>query len=404
MIRMNKLAPPKQHKLFVFASTSSSTQRRSGFTLIEILVTLFILMILTSIALPMTRNIIRDQRNARAAQIVLSFIDSARNQAIAENREMGVIFDRFTSTGFGRSASVQIRQLRGLPPYTGENTKARAVLIHHPTLGWPHITNTNEVNAAGFSPIDSQLLLLSAEILADGSRDPSTAPIRTGDRLELPGGRLVTIRTITREPPITPLSRIIVSFNPHEPLDSTTLATSLSARAHPRPLRVASTPQQVPYAIHRMPLISNSRTVSLPRGTAIDFNYSGFGVRGSEFQPDLANDATVASAISIYFDGKGRISRVGNSAGGYIMPVSPLYFCLGDLDGIRPDDLFADDRRTRANLRRPNSSWIVLNPATGRVSASPLVPPPADSLFTAANLGSLIEQSRQLAFVGDTLE
>src|SRR5690606_40029334 len=118
MIRMSKLAEPQHHPVSRNASRASSQRSRSGFTLIEMLVTLFILMILTSIALPMTRNIIRDQRNARAAQIIQSFIESARNQAIAENREMGVIFERSSDVGFGRSACVQIRQLRGLPPYT----------------------------------------------------------------------------------------------------------------------------------------------------------------------------------------------------------------------------------------------------------------------------------------------
>lgn len=400
MIRMNKLAEPMRHDFCHIASPSSLQRNRSGFTLIEMLVTLFILMILTSIALPMTRNIIRDQRNARAAQIIQSFIESARNQAIAENREMGVIFERSSDVGFGRSACVQIRQLRGLPPYTGETSKARAVLINH-AFGPP--VGSGEVNAASFNPIESQLLLLSADILYEGT-NPSSAPIRSGDRLELPGGRLVTIETITREDRSNPLSPIIVGFNPHQPLDSSTLPLSLTGRAHPRPLRVADPPQQVPFAIHRMPLISNSRTVSLPRGTAIDFNYSGFGVRGNEFSPDLSNESLTAPSISIYFDGKGRISRVGNAVGITIMPVSQLFFCLGDFDGIRPDDLFANDRRTRANLLRPNSSWIVVNPATGRVSVSPLLPPPSDSPFAAENLNSLIEHSRQLAFVGDTRE
>src|SRR5690606_35224112 len=137
-----------------------------------------------------------------------------------------------SDVGFGRSACVQIRQLRGLPPYTGETSKARAVLINH-AFGPP--VGSGEVNAASFNPIESQLLLLSAEILADASRANSTAPIRTGDRLELPGGRLVTILTITREPPLGPLSPIIVGFDPHEPLD---LATPITGRAHPRPLRV----------------------------------------------------------------------------------------------------------------------------------------------------------------------
>ncbi len=190
---------------------------RAAFTLIEILVTLFIMMILASVALPMTRNLIKDQRNVRATQIVLSFIDATRNQAIAENREMGLIFDRFEATGFGRSASLRIRQMRGLPAYTGETAKAKAILDHH-ALGSVSVTATDEVNAARFDPIENQLLLLSADILRAALTDPnvdaSTAPIRTGDRMELPGGRVVRIEGITRVDPTDPLSEIIVGFNP----------------------------------------------------------------------------------------------------------------------------------------------------------------------------------------------
>ncbi len=190
-----------------------------------------------------------------------------------------------------------------------------------------------------------------------------------------------------------------------DPVNLLNVTTASRARRHPLPLKVTDPRQRVSYAIHRSPLISNTRTVSLPRGTAIDLNYSGFGVRGNEFAPDLTNDAAAAAEVLVYFDGKGRVSRVQNAAGVAGPPVSQLFFCVGDLDGVRPDDLFATERRSRANLLRPNSTWIVINPATGRTSASPfasVIPPGGD--VTTLTVSGAIELSRRLANLGDTLE
>jgi len=375
-----------------------------AFTLIEVLVSLFIMMVLASIALPMTRNIIRDQRNARASQILLSFIESTRNQAIAENREMGVIFNRLGTDDFGRSASVEVRQLRGLPTYTGETSNARATLVHIVDEDYPDVAPTvpaGMVNAARFDVLESPLVLLSYQILADSGRDNSTAPIQSGQHIELPGGQLATIVKFARAAPGGPLSDVIVGLDIYQPVD---IATG-SGRNNPHGLKVTNPPQRVPYAIHRTPVVSNARSVSLPRGAAIDFNYSGFGVRGNEFS--AANSDV---PISVFFDSQGRVSRVGyRGAIGYVPPVSPLFFCVGDFDGIQPDDLLNPSGRNRANIFRPNSTWIVLNPASGRVTASPFnaVTPP-DAAFSAEQLEAYvpvaIEQARLLAKLGDTLE
>lgn len=384
------------------AKTRNNHVPAKAFTLIEILVSLFILMILASIALPMTRNIIRDQRNARASQILLSFIESTRNQAIAENREMGVIFERSGTDDFGRSVSVEVRQLYGLPTYTGETSNARATLIHITEDDYPNVAPAvpaGMVNAARFDVFESPLVLLSYQILADSGRDSSTAPIQTGQHIELPGGQLATIVNFARAAPGGPLSDVIVGLDVYQPVD---LATApLSGRNNPRGLKVSNPPQRVPYAIHRTPVISRTRSVSLPRGVAIDFNYSGFGVRGNEFSP-----ANSDVPISVFFDSQGRISRVGyRGSAGFVPPLGQLFFCVGDFDGVQPDDLLNPGGRNRANILRPNSTWIVLNPATGRVTASPLAAVTApNGDFTTMTVTSAIAQARNLANLGDTLE
>jgi hypothetical protein len=378
--------------------------RRVAFTLVEVLVTFFILTLLAGIALPVTRNVIRDQRNNRASQLVLSFLDSTRNNAIASDREMGVMFERLDPQGFGRSVCLRLRQLKGVPDYTGDSAKAEAELIYSADFpGAPGL-----VNAAKFNSLDSHLVCLSADMLATNVND-SASPIRPGDQLELPGGRLATIRALSRPGIVTAPDRELhpayIHFQLNEPLDP---ANPGHASGFPhRPLRVTTPPHRVKYAIHRSPVISNSRTVSLPRGTAIDFNYSGFGVRGSEFMPaDLDDPSIPAAPVVVMFDSKGRISRVqqGNVSR---PPASQLFFCLGDLDGVQADtaNILNEERRTRANVLRTNATWIVLNPASGRIAAAPMAPVETQMAIAAVNpLESAIQQARFLALVGDTLE
>lgn len=385
-----------------------ATSHRKGFSLIELLVTFFVLTLLAGIALPVTRNAIRDQRNNRATQLVTSFLESTRNQAIAGNHEMGVVFERLSTTDFGRSACIQLRQLRGVPPYTGDSAKADAVLFRDnayanlftPVLG-------NEINAARFDPIDSPLLALSARLLGGTAIQQASSPIKLGDLLELPGGRLVAIQAIYLESNIIPdLRSIVVNFQLRDPANA---SSPLSALGYPnRRWRETNPPQRVSYKIHRSPVISNSRSFTLPRGTAIDLNYSGFGRSGIDFSPDLSDSTVPAGDIIVLFDSRGQVSRVRLSGGLNGLPTAQLFFCVGDIDGVQGDELnvFNEERRSRANILRNNAGWIVINPASGRVSAAPMAPAVPQASIT--NIGDrtrdAVSQGRTLALLGDTLE
>jgi hypothetical protein len=269
------------------------------------------------------------------------------------------------------------------------------------------------INAADFNPIESQLFALSADILNDG--DPgndNSAPIRPGDRIELPGGRIVSILLIRRLGPLLgnaldELRTVRVAFNLREP--SNLPAPLNSTYTHPgRLARSTNPPQRVRYAVHRAPVLTNTVSVSLPRGTVIDLNYSGFGIRGSEFMPDLTDASATAGPVIVHFDSAGRVSRVSNGFGIAGPPVSQLFFCIGDLDGVQSEEanLLNQDRRSRANVLRTNASWLVLNAATGRTVAAPVAPVGLTALSggITQQTTQAIEQARLLANLGDTLD
>lgn len=392
--------------------TFRRTFLRNGFTLIEMLVVMFIVMLLAAVALPTVRETLQDQKNSRAARSIVSFIDIARSRAIAEGREVGILVERLSDDAadtVGTSASIRIRQLTGVPPYSGESGDARASLSRVTTtlpgynasggttsIDWSSVPG---INQATFNRSDNQLLAISSLLYNDASQVVRIkSPIRPYfDRIELPGGKLATILQISHD-----ATNVYVRFDLREPSDSsTTLIYPRGSRRELSPL------QAVKYRIHRSPIRSNTASLSMPRGIAIDFNYSGVGITGSQF-----SNAFGTTNIAIIFGPDGRVSRYIDSAGTQHMPAGQLFLCLGDLAGVRPDDIYTDTGRDRANINRDKSTWIVINNQTGRTFTAPMTSvsqgtlsaPTSTTAQIVAKLAQTLKEARFLASLSDKVE
>jgi len=384
--------------------TRRSINQPTAFTLVELLVVLFILLMLATIALPTVKRLLSDQKASRAARNAALFIDAARNRAIAENRYVGVRLERLGTNPYGQAASIRLRQLVGIPPYTGDSTDAVATLQGTP------------ITTAVFQANDCPLLALSSRLLNNesGSGVPDTsddhlAPIRVGDLLELPGGRSTPITAITDNFGFTdpaPPTQVTVTFDLNEPNASGNDTFPGTVR-DPR----ITTGDPVKFRIHRRPVPSSSTTLSLPRGVAIDLNYSGIGVAGNQFSPDTAGGFT-AGDVDVVFDPNGSvISTTTNvSTGAMGFPVGKIYLCLGDSSGVMAagDNLFQNSGRTVANIRSLDSIWIVINPASGQVVVAPFATastaPTAPADPRDASWGPALTQARSLANASATLD
>lgn len=370
--------------------------RRLAFTLVELLVVLFLLILLATIALPNLRRALVDQKASRASRSVLSFIDVARSRAIAEGREIGVRFERLAPDDVGAAISIRCRQLTGVPPYSGESSDASVVLADEDG-GLPGVDTAICIGN------EHQLLIASAQMLASAdSSVMASAPIQPNqDRLELPGGKVVRITRIFADPPGS--SVVKVRFNLTEPVDSPTSLT----RVYPSGSRAANAGllpgQRVKYRIHRSPKPSSSITVSLPKGVVFDLNYSGIGPRGNNFIP-----AGGTGPLDVIFGPDGRVSRVRFSDNTTAEPAGQIFLCLGDINGVRPGELLSNVGRDRGNLFREKTLWIVINQYTGRASSSPISPVSEATLNSGqpddVRLADAIQEARALASLSDKVE
>lgn len=368
-------------------------RRKFGFTLVEILIVLAIFSVLTAIALPVVRTLVTDQKGANASRSISAYIDGIRRRAIADGRPMGVLIERLDTSdsadsSLGKAAAIRLRQMNAIPAYTGESSNARAVLREDTTF-----TAATGINSAQFDANDSQLIALSARLIEESSGNP---PIRAGDLLELPGG--LSVRIIG-DPVLNTTGTIVtVHFDLRQPEDG--------SFTNPSGARTFGDGQRVKYKIHRQAVRSSSQPFDLPRGLAIDLNYSGMGPSGNEFSPDngIANNHIV-----IMFGSDGRVIQINDRSGAAQPPTGLIFFCLGDTDGIRPDSLLSTEDRATANLLNLKSIWIVVNPNTGRVFASPnssSVTSPTNGIDDPDNaeIKNALRGARQFALLSDTVD
>lgn len=376
-------------------------RHRQGYTLVEILVVLFVLMLLAAIALPTVKELLSNQKVGRAAQNMTAFIAKARSRAIAEEKPFGVLIERGvgvddTGNVLGLSQSIRMRQIAGVPPYTGDASNAYATLRDDPTFP--------NVEIAEFTAKDNQLLSLSRNIYSDTSLTPQqqdqAAPIRNGDYLELPGGRMVPITFM----PYTVAAGDVLPNGALAQAGSTSRTVLEDAdgeetvrvwfsltNLYPEGAR-SLTGSRVKYRIHRRPVVSSVTPFSMPRGVVMDLNYSGVGVAGNQFA-SLSDDKD----IEIIFGADGSVLRVTNgwfwvSGTGVadwdetqVAPLGSIYLCIGDADGLVPNDLFSQDKKTFSNLLNLESIWVSINPYTGRANASEVAP--VDLGLVLANAG-----------------
>jgi prepilin-type N-terminal cleavage/methylation domain-containing protein len=229
------------------ATRPAAANARPGFTLIEMMVVLLILVIMTSIMIPVMSSASDTRRAREGARVLSTMLASAQTQAQVSGRPSAVWIQRLTNSAGGAinpASAIDIYLADVPPPFLGETLASTAVVTPVPNLGGPSTSATVVVSHPGSSSTSSPV---TENILQDG--------VQTGDliRFEFRGELYVlTYNTTT-------------SAWTMAPLDSTFLGT---AQAWPPAAAL-------PFQIFRRPVKSMASAVQLSDGVAIDLAWSG---------------------------------------------------------------------------------------------------------------------------------
>lgn len=374
------------HFRYVLARKSKLKTGAGGYTLVEVLVVLFIIVLLAGIALPTVKDMLANQQVAKATRNLTTFMNRVRGRAIAEGRRYGIRIERLGDDEYGRCQSVRVRELVGIPPYSGDASNARAKLVRGAS---------EHVGTAEFDAKSGSLIALSAQpqIWVQRSVAP---PIQPGDFLELPGGRLVAIKSlqyVEADPQADQPAHTLVSIDLRQGRPGSAAVFPLA--------KFPSAESKVRYKIHRRPVPSSTAPYSLPRGVVIDLNYSGMQGTGDHYEGQSIEDRrhfapkniapppvdkpeelprAHTTPIDIIFGPDGHVESVITSDNPTLQPADGLIFlCVGDADGVCPrhllstkQNLISDEPGAVANVLNLESKWVVINPSTGRITAAPV--------------------------------
>jgi type II secretory pathway pseudopilin PulG len=363
---------------------------RGGFTLVELLVVVSIMMLLVVMAVPRMRPAMENRRVREAARAINVYLSSARNRAIENGRPWGVAVVRDANSPL---SGVTLIQVESPAPYAGDMDGATIRLQDWTPTGLPH-------------PEFGYATLLKAQIRggAGGASQLSPGLLRWGDRLQInsqgPVYRLVDDRTDNSPPnasyppatstgadfPITPADAargyIDFSMGADTNFDGwidnrwlTLVADDLQTYIVPWPTAASGNwSGPVAFTIFRQPVTSSVTPLELPRNVGIDLWYSG--TTSSWF----ANTATVSTSVpwpTIMFSSTGSVDRIGADPIGVVRVTEPIYLLVGRRDRINPNPTLGNDvthtipavaEDGLSNLSDQQTNfWVAVNPQTGYV-------------------------------------
>ena len=235
-----------------------------GFSLVELLVTITIMVILLSLLIPNIRTVTKD-RNAREAARTVSSLFSTASQRAATDGIAGVIL--FRNPNFLLDANNdqildpmvdfqfavnRMALLRSVPDYAGDFTAAVAVLSTTP----PPVSTP-------IPPVDQQAVI-SIPLPVEQTDLNLVSP---GDRISLNNNRFdYPITNVAPHPTLLGLLDVTIRVGPPVP----------SALSLPDPTLMLPAGTSVPFVVKRSPRVLNSSTLELPSDLIVDLRFSGF--------------------------------------------------------------------------------------------------------------------------------
>ena len=342
-------------------------KQRLGFTLIEVLVVVSILLILTAVLIPRLRTINKERSLREGARVTGSIFTQASQRAIADGVS-GVLlkYNPNFSDGTGYSSAVSnMSLLRAVPTFAGDQEPATGV-------------GAFQTGTAGTVSIPYPIEQDDLQI------------IKSGDSIGFgQSSSRYTILTVTPTPAGTPTTLNLLLDVSYLPDPDTFIATAGG--------------EGTAYTVHRLPRELRSSEVELPRNIVVDMRFSGFNMLDSGFEqdtggPDMVRPVDVStgtnrrntsvfepnprltipgdvvnfttSDIAILFNERGEMDRMVRLATDNITGTTVYVLQELAIDNLQ---LFITEVITDVDLTDPNDNpinsptnlWVTVNRSTG---------------------------------------
>jgi len=376
-----------------------TSRSRQGFTLLELLVVILIMLMLTGLAIPVIAPALANRQQREAARAVNAFIGGARERAIALGRPVGIKLERFAGQP---DICTTLSYVEVPPPYSGDTLDARLAVV---------ITNVIRHQPTA----DLALVQLRAFEQAAFTLTLDIKQVRKFDSLQLnyhgrtyriigpdaaPGDGLIDAMPLELETTV-PMSTVVRIQNPNGSVYDTTMALPF-LNANAQGFNSDLAPSHPYRIVDRLPVRSTGDPLELPEGTVIDLNFSGldgfslFPRRNNVYpndphydDPSNLNDGPVpvatVSQLYLMFSPSGGLDRVWLAADlnandypdgvfGPLPPNGQVYLLVGKRELVRRDLYTLDPDITDPNAIHFNwqdlsSIWVTVNHRTGLVTS-----------------------------------
>lgn len=380
--------------------------RRSAFTLVELLVVIFIVLALSLLSLPLIAPTLEGREVREASRLLTSYLAGARSEALKTGRPVGVWFERMEGLP---EACVRVSRCKVPPPYAGETLTSR-VFVRVLDM---------------FSPPLNAVIPISDTAWLDYVNGEPHPRIQPGDlvRFDYKGHYY----------------RLEFDTNAGQWYIGRQVGGNWIMNSDTAVMPFESPPLGIAYQVIRQPqgtgIARSGQTLDLPEGIVIDLNFSGdddlpFVVRGGTSDPHVGTFAPISTPIVILFAPDGSVQQIyRNSTGGAWeskRPRGPIYFLLGrrervpaplteaDLSEIElqsagtqaEEEQFIQEQIDRYNFLDLNNIWVTVHPQTGSITSNEVAAP--DTLIVDADpdqlpIATRVSQSRAFARSGSTM-
>lgn len=378
--------------------------RRAGFTLMELMIVVSIMILLTAIAIPTVGPLLKGREVREASRTVSAFFTQAQTRAIELGRPVGVAIVRDEAS---LDAGVQLYLCETPPAYAGLSELDRAVV---------ELVDGTGLMLVGFRDnlTDQPSTLLPPNMFRIGDT------IRLGVRGPLYQLAAANPAVQSDQTSLSKLNDPQTGFLPMQNSLPLRLAPMQTGDHPPLPafrFDGAAYRADLPFQIYRQPVKTSDAPVQLPPGAVIDLSVSGYegDVAFSQFYAQQSSGDVPYGDVIISYEPDGSIGGV--YAGGRMIPPrsSPIYLLLGKQQKTAAVGMTLWQQATTGgtappdepvfNVHDPDSLWMKLEPTTGLTTTSELdmSGPAFSSVLNEATQGSFWSQvlySRTLAREG----